>query len=193
MPAASMKVLSPMASAHDTSQVARNRDVSRVPRSAPPATEATSPQSHVAPRRRVAPDDITRPGEVGRREQATVVTGEDRDHPWAFARNLDEHPARARRDIAAAHRAQVRPHQPCPCSKANECPEAHLARLGRLGIGQGQVGLDLCGRVGRLGLLPRQRDRAGRLMGQHGPGEGAQVRAHRAHRGRAERCSFGAT
>ena len=43
MPAASMKALSPMTSATSRSQVARSRPTSSVGRSAPPASEATSP------------------------------------------------------------------------------------------------------------------------------------------------------
>ena len=98
----------------------------------------------VAPGGRCPPDHEALSCEGGGGEQAVVVEGKDRDRARRASRSdHDHHAARARYDVGAAHRSEVRPREPGACPEADKRRGPVAAALGRLGIGQGEVAGDL--------------------------------------------------
>lgn len=88
--------------------------------------------------------------------EPVVIAGEHGHHPGpvAGAHRRDDATGSVG-DVGAGHRLEIGTDQPRPRRKADERPGAHAPDLGRLGVGQGQVGGDLRSAVGRLGLLAR--------------------------------------
>jgi len=88
-------------------------------------------------------------GEAGGGEEPVAVAGEHRDHSWAPTTTP---PERTETSVPATAFKSA-PTSPAPRTKADERPDPQATGLGRLVIGQGQVGGDLLFRVGSLGPL----------------------------------------
>ena len=181
MPAASMNALSPMASAQCVSQVAGSVEVSSVGNSPRPTPRRTDRRSRCAARPS-SPRSHSRPGEVGRTEQPFVVTGENGDKRGRFPATSTSTPPE-RSAMSPPRTAEVRAHQTRSRSETDQCPQAHLAR--RRGYRR-EPDRHRSARPSRATWIALERaDPGGGPMDQHGAGDGAQVRAHRARRGRA--------
>lgn len=98
----------------------------------------------------------------------------------------DEHPAGAGKDVMAAHRSEVCPHEPGTCPEADEGGKTLATGDGGLGIGEGEVRSDLGFLIRRFGPLARQRHGTS-ASGQYPGCHVSQVGAHRAPRGGRDR------
>ncbi len=107
-------------------------------------------------------DEVAITEQLGCAEQALVIGAEHRDGPWPAPAENNEHAARATHDVDAAHVTELAPDKTSSHPEADQRRGARPAKLGRLGVAEGEVGGDLGGRVGRgeLGRREQQRLRA---------------------------------